>query len=83
MDNTKKVYSSFDIELDSLAMERASLNIQMKELKSKLDNINNQIKEKLGDLEEYNTEYYHFIYRIVISPEHMVKESISRPLKVN
>lgn len=79
----KKVYSAFDIELDSLAMERNALNIQMKELKNKIDSVNNKIKEKLGAIEDYNTEYYHFIYKIVVTPEHMVKESISRPLKVN
>lgn len=83
MENNKKVYSDFDIELDSLAMERKKLNIEMKELKSKIDSVNDKIKEKLGSIEDYNTEYYHFIYKVVVTPEHMVKESISRPLKVN
>jgi uncharacterized coiled-coil DUF342 family protein len=83
MENTKKAYSDFDIELDSLAMERAKLNNELKEIKAKLDSVNNQIKEKLGSVEDYTTEYYHFIYKVIVTPEHMVKESISRPLKVN
>lgn len=83
MENTNKTYSNFDIELDSLAMERNKLNIEMKDLKKRIDSVNEQIKAKLGAIEDYNTEYFHFIYKIVIVPEHMVKESISRPLKIN
>lgn len=83
MDINEKNYSAFDIELDSLAMERAKLNNELKEIKTKLDNVNDQIKKKLGAIEDYSTEYYHFIYKIIITPAHEVKESISRPLKIH
>lgn len=78
----KMIYSTLDIELDSLAMERETLNNEIKEIKKKLDRVNKEIIEKLDKAEDYKTENYHFVHKIVYVAEHVVKESISQPLKV-
>ena len=71
-----------NIELDALAKEREELKAKEKELKKQIDKINSAIVAKLGAIEDHTTENYHFVHKIVIVPEHMVKESISQPLKV-
>lgn len=74
--------SIFDIELNELANEREILRAKEKELKKQIEKVNNAIIEKLGKVEDYKTDNFHFVHKIVIVPEHMVKESISQPLKV-
>lgn len=72
----------FNIELDTLAKERENLKSQQKDIQKKLDKINKLITDKLGAIEDHTTDSYHFVHKIVIVPEHIVKESISQPLKV-
>ena len=72
----------FNNELDKLAQEREILKAKEKELKKQIDKVNNEIIAKLGAIEDHKTDNYHFVHKIVIVPEHMVKESISQPLKV-
>lgn len=74
--------SILDIELDELAQEREILKAKEKELKKQIDKINNAIIEKLGREEDYKTDNFHFVHKIIITPAHMVKETISQPLKV-
>ena len=69
-------------ELEMLAEKREELKMQEKELKKKIDIVNKSIIEKLGAIEDYNTEHYHFVHKIIIVPDHVVSESISQPLKV-
>lgn len=73
---------AFDFELENLAKEREELKTLEKDIKKRIEKVNNAIIEKLGKEEDYTTDNYHFVHKIVIVPEHVVKESISQPLKV-
>ena len=72
----------YEIELEELAKKREELKTLEKDIKKRIDKVNNEIIEKLGKEEDYTTDNYHFVRKIVIVPEHTVKESISQPLKV-
>ena len=72
----------YNIELDTLAKEREELKAKQKEYQKQIDKINKLISEKLGTVEDYKTDNFHYVHKIVIVPEHIVKESISQPLKI-
>lgn len=74
--------TNHDSKLERLAQEREQLKAKESELKKQIDSVNKAIVEALGTAEEYRTDNYHFVRKVIINPEHMVKESVSQPLKV-
>ena len=74
--------TTIDFDLNMLAEKREELKTLEKDIKKRIESVNNAIIEKLGKEEDYTTDKYHFVHKVVIVPEHTVKESISQPLKV-
>lgn len=94
----KKNFGLNPINMDCLAMEYKQLQNEIDKLETRLEMIKNEIKKCMNEETEYRTETFHFIYKTIISEkfdttkfkkdnpviaQSYMKESVSRPLKIN
>lgn len=85
------------VEMDCLAMEYRSIQSQIDNLNDQLETVKDKIKAILNETEDYKTETFHFVYKIINSSrfdsaafkkdnpviaQQYMKNSPSRPLKV-